>query len=594
MKSLLAVLAVTSALGIGYWKYKNPNGGMEDAKVQASQMVERLKAGMETVKNPNASSSASGISANAGNQSGAVATETTAQVAAIAAESEQLQSSLADTSERLSALESSINDNASNGVGNEVLALQSKVADLETAVTALMQSPPDQQPGDSSGAALNAQASSELAALVAVTAELESQSADYANQLDTLAAQVAELSTDASGADSSDDISQVTADITTRIDSLESDLGTMTSRLDVLDNRLGTLVSAASSTGAATDASDGTASVQLDAATVQFDQRMASLEEQLASMASKVAANEDLNTKQTGEASAEAESRIAALEAQLADMAANASRGDTLKTELTAATARIAELEAKLDEQLQSERLQSVSVQTLQNELQNQLQALTEDVNAAADRADLASVSTTLNRSRARIETLEQRVDQLPDSIAADNARELQKALQSQIAELEAQLAESASKPDEELVTTLSTVQEKITALEQQQFVTAEDLQELSKERSIQYKVYFDKGRDTITPAAAKVLDSFIKQESNRATGISIFGTTDRVGSSAFNQQLALRRANSVRSYIIQRGFEFNKIQVVDGIGEDLAAAELADGKEDPNQRSVILFAFQP
>jgi len=258
------------------------------------------------------------------------------------------------------------------------------------------------------------------------------------------------------------------------------------------------------------------------------------------------------------------------------------------------ATGRIAELEAKLDEQLQSERLQSVSVQTLQNELQAQLTELTQDVNEAADRADLATVSNTLNRSRARIETLEQRVDQLPDSIAADNARGLQQALQTQIRELEAQLAESAQRPDEELVTTLSSVQEKVNALEQQQFVTAEDLQELSKERSIQYKIYFDKGRDAISPAAAKVLDSFIKQESKRATGISIFGTTDRVGSSAFNQRLALRRANSVRSYLIQRGFEFNKIQVVDGIGEDLAAAKLADGKEDPNQRSVILFAFQP
>ena len=582
MKSLLAVLAVTSALGIGYWKYKNPNGGIEDAKTQAGQVVERLKGGMDAVKNPDAAvavnATTSGSADASATGSSATPTTTGANSATTDAQSAVSVSQLdADTAARLATLEATVNAGDASGLGNELLALQSKVGDIETVLVSLVGGPPD--PNDGPG---GASAPADIEALVAASLSeaLETQSSDATAQLDALSSET-----------------------TAKFGTIETTLADVNSRLSVLDNRLDTLISAASGQGSSTDAADSS-NAALDPATIQLDQRLAELEAKLTSV--QASANAALSDDQTASLAATTDDKIAALEnkiesrlaaqmaEQLAQLESRSSANESLKNELMTATGRIAELEAKLDEQLQSERLQSVSVQTLQNELQAQLTELTQDVNEAADRADLATVSNTLNRSRARIETLEQRVDQLPDSIAADNARGLQQALQTQIRELEAQLAESAQRPDEELVTTLSSVQEKVNALEQQQFVTAEDLQELSKERSIQYKIYFDKGRDAISPAAAKVLDSFIKQESKRATGISIFGTTDRVGSSAFNQRLALRRANSVRSYLIQRGFEFNKIQVVDGIGEDLAAAKLADGKEDPNQRSVILFAFQP
>ena len=58
--------------------------------------------------------------------------------------------------------------------------------------------------------------------------------------------------------------------------------------------------------------------------------------------------------------------------------------------------------------------------------------------------------------------------------------------------------------------------------------------------------------------------------------------------------QLAMRRATNVRSYLIQKGFDFTKIKSLSGLGEDAAAIKSEDGEEDAKERSVVLFAAQP
>ncbi len=89
-------------------------------------------------------------------------------------------------------------------------------------------------------------------------------------------------------------------------------------------------------------------------------------------------------------------------------------------------------------------------------------------------------------------------------------------------------------------------------------------------------------------------MNSFIAQEKNRTTGVSIYGFTDRRGTAEYNQELALRRATNVRSYLIQNGFDFTKINSLNGLGEDAAAISSEDGAEDAKERSVVLFAAQP
>jgi len=117
--------------------------------------------------------------------------------------------------------------------------------------------------------------------------------------------------------------------------------------------------------------------------------------------------------------------------------------------------------------------------------------------------------------------------------------------------------------------------------------------QDVSDGKAVEYKIYFAKDSTNISKAAEKVLKSFVAQEINRANRVSIFGFTDRSGNATYNQRLALRRANRVRSYLIQEGFDFRKFNAVDGLGEDLAASKIDDGKEDANQRTVVMYAYQ-
>ncbi|MBX2826263.1 MAG: hypothetical protein KTR33_16125, partial [Gammaproteobacteria bacterium] len=65
MKSLVAVVALASALGVGYWKMQNPEGGIEDAKTQAQSLLDRLGKGVDTVRTGNVNSNSATLPAQA-------------------------------------------------------------------------------------------------------------------------------------------------------------------------------------------------------------------------------------------------------------------------------------------------------------------------------------------------------------------------------------------------------------------------------------------------------------------------------------------------------------------------------------------------
>ena len=183
-------------------------------------------------------------------------------------------------------------------------------------------------------------------------------------------------------------------------------------------------------------------------------------------------------------------------------------------------------------------------------------------------------------------------------SSAADAALQTQSALEAQIAGLKRRIESIPQGTSPELVTsinsTISEVREEVDELKAQSFVTQADLRAQQQGSSVEYKIYFNRNSTQITEDAARVLNSFITQEKNRTIGVSIYGFTDRRGAASYNQQLALRRATNVRSYLIQNGFDYTKINTLSGLGEDAAAAELEDEVEDANQRVVVLFAAQP
>lgn len=198
-----------------------------------------------------------------------------------------------------------------------------------------------------------------------------------------------------------------------------------------------------------------------------------------------------------------------------------------------------------------------------QNRIQEQLTNLEGKVSGAPSPNDITGIENQLTQSKKRIEQLEDRLTNLSGSTAETTGAEaFQVKLQQQIGELEKRLAEQTKKPRKHI-------------------------------KPNEYKIYFGKDSSSISGDAEKVLKSFISQEQNRASSVSIFGFTDRSGDAGYNQRLALRRANRVRSFLIQQGFDFRKINAVDGLGEDPAASKLEDGEEDANQRTVVLYAHQ-
>jgi OmpA-OmpF porin, OOP family len=93
--------------------------------------------------------------------------------------------------------------------------------------------------------------------------------------------------------------------------------------------------------------------------------------------------------------------------------------------------------------------------------------------------------------------------------------------------------------------------------------------------------VLFDFDKAVIKPEGKSKLDDI----SNKAKGVNLevviaIGHADSVGSDAYNQRLSLRRAESVKAYLVSKGIEANRVYT-EGKGEKQPVAEnkTADGR---------------
>ena len=105
------------------------------------------------------------------------------------------------------------------------------------------------------------------------------------------------------------------------------------------------------------------------------------------------------------------------------------------------------------------------------------------------------------------------------------------------------------------------------------------------------YLVFFDFDESALGPGAQTVLDSVAQEVSGRSVNVvNVVGHADTSGSKAYNRKLAMKRANSVRDALIQRGIDANIIRV-DSRGEDELMVQTADNVREPgNRRAQITF----
>lgn len=553
MNKILLLALLGLALGGGVWKAQNPDGTLDDLKAHATASVDRLKSGVDAVVN-----------------------------------NPQSQTEQASLSERLDAMEAQLSENNSEDMTAEIQSLLDQtLAGNANSLTELQNSLNDRV--------------APMEDMTKAVAEL-----DFALQ-DTRAR------TDA-GNVRLDAIDRRLELLVRRLDeqTTDVDLQTMTQTLDGVQGNIANLQD------------------ELDNRRLVVNESLEELSEQNSSLGARLntlvssttgstqtdgVVTTDSDTESTGDSpdanslltlSAGVDERLTSIEDKLATVNSDSRRIEGLTRELDAARTKIAELEQQnlqatqsLDELTDSVQSlttagESLSIESIQAQIRDELALAQSQIDSSEVNDNTTQLEALIETTRGRIQTLEQRVQGLPAASAeADGALETQNALQAQIADLELRL-ETLTSTDPALENTVNDVKQQVEQLSAQGFVTQDELRAKEEPETIEYKIYFDRNSADVTEDAALVLNSFIAQEKNRTTGVSIFGFTDRSGSAAYNQQLALQRATNVRSFLIQNGLDFTKIKALSGLGEDAAAAVLPDDSADAQQRVVVLYAAQP
>lgn len=113
------------------------------------------------------------------------------------------------------------------------------------------------------------------------------------------------------------------------------------------------------------------------------------------------------------------------------------------------------------------------------------------------------------------------------------------------------------------------------------------DLLAAQPARPVSYVVYFVSGKDELTVDSRQVLEQLRAElRKRRAPEITVIGHTDRVGTPQFNDNLALQRAQMVRSLLTADGIGDGNIAVA-GRGEREPLIQTADEVDEPRNRRV-------
>lgn len=103
--------------------------------------------------------------------------------------------------------------------------------------------------------------------------------------------------------------------------------------------------------------------------------------------------------------------------------------------------------------------------------------------------------------------------------------------------------------------------------------------------------ITFETNRADVRPQFQSVLDQLAGSINQYpGTVVQVEGHTDSVGAAAYNQTLSENRAQSVRSYLIQRGVAANRIQALGyGLTRPVADNATAEGRAQNRRVEVLI-----
>lgn len=115
-------------------------------------------------------------------------------------------------------------------------------------------------------------------------------------------------------------------------------------------------------------------------------------------------------------------------------------------------------------------------------------------------------------------------------------------------------------------------------------FKEALDAQPMAPAR---FLLYFVEGGDTLTPESRRELENVLAEIKKRpAPDLIVVGHTDRVGTVADNDRLALRRAEKVRAQLVAQGIAADSVEA-SGRGEREPLVATADEVAEARNRRV-------
>ena len=105
--------------------------------------------------------------------------------------------------------------------------------------------------------------------------------------------------------------------------------------------------------------------------------------------------------------------------------------------------------------------------------------------------------------------------------------------------------------------------------------------------RSVSFTLYFVEGSDELTEDSKRTLESvFADLRQRPVPDVLVVGHTDAVGSNAFNDDLARKRADAVKSMLVGRGVPAEDVVAI-GRGKRELLVPTADGVAEPRNRRV-------
>lgn len=102
------------------------------------------------------------------------------------------------------------------------------------------------------------------------------------------------------------------------------------------------------------------------------------------------------------------------------------------------------------------------------------------------------------------------------------------------------------------------------------------------------YTVFFGFDDTNLSPIGRAVLDQLILDWGDSSVPMDLIGHADRSGADLYNQRLSERRAQTVRSYLVEHGLDAGKLDA-SGVGESQPDIQTADGVREAKNRRVVI-----